>query len=83
MTDCKTWYTSKTVRYNAAKFGLGLLTFITALIAFQLGAQHQGISPFTVPEQWLIYASAVLLMLDGSVGVWLRSVTSQPLSGGK
>ncbi len=78
----KPWYFSRTVWYNVGKGILGFLAFVTMLLTFQVGAQHQGISPFVIPENYLLYGIALLAMVDSAIGVWLRTDTNAPITGG-
>lgn len=76
----KPWWESKTNWYNLGK---GILGFATLIIGFLIMSQQQGTLPFTIDPKWLAFGAGLVALLDGTAGIYLRSVTDQPVTRGK
>lgn len=69
MSEPKSWYTSKTIWFNA-------LTVALAIIGFLMVTQSTSGLPLDLDPKWLVIAS-------GIINIILRFMTNQPLGEGK
>ena len=76
MADAKYWLKSRTIRWHAFVSAVGAA--MTSL-STQLATLTNQLGPSGMPQVWVARVGLGLALM-GLIGMWLRSVTTQPLT---